>query len=170
MIRSPTARALDALRRIVRALDDSAYRLERTAALTPAQRFVLEQLADGPLPTLNALAERTRTTQPTVSVVVGRLVRRGLVARRPDENDRRRMVLALTPAGRRLLARTDASLQSQLALALEAMPARRAATLAANLEEWVNAAGLGRVAPQLLREPARSGRRRQVPGLRPPRS
>ncbi len=140
---SPSTRALIALRRIVRAIDLSARELERSAGLTPAQRFVLEQLSDGPLPTLNALAERTHTTQPTVSVVVARLVRRGLIARRPDPADGRRTSLHLTPAGRRLLRRTELPAPVHLSAGLQRLAPAERRRLAAALEAWVDAAGLG---------------------------
>jgi len=140
---SASTRALIALRRIVRAIDLSARELERSAGLTPAQRFVLEQLSDGPLPTLNALAERTHTTQPTVSVVVARLVRRGLIVRRPDPADGRRTALHLTTAGSRLLRRTELPAPVHLAAGLQRLGTAEQRRLAAALEAWVDAAGLG---------------------------
>ncbi len=156
---SPATRALIALRRIVRAIDLSARELERTAGLSPAQRFVLEQLADGPLPTLNALAERTHTTQPTVSVVVARLVQRGLIARSPDPTDGRRTGLHLTASGRGLLRRTQLPAPVHLAAGLKQMSATEQRRLAMALEQWVEAAGLADVPPLLFGESAASSGR-----------
>lgn len=159
---APATRALDALRRVVRGLTDSAHTLEQVAGITPAQRFVLEQLADGPLPSVNALAARTHTTQATVSVVLGRLERRGLVTRQRDAGDRRRSSVALTRAGQRLLARSDVPVQARLTTALGTMPAQTVRSLAAALEAWVAAAGLERVPPGLFLEPDAPRSRRRA--------
>lgn len=154
MTRSPRTRALDAVRRIVGALLTTARDLEQHARITPAQRFILEQLADGPLPSVNALALRTHTTQATVVVVLNRLQQRGLVERTPDPADRRRTRVSLTRAGQRLLARSAAPAQSHLVAALDAMPPRRVRALADALDGWVDDAGLADRPALLFLEPA----------------
>lgn len=160
--RSDAAVAFDALRRLVAALDASARYLEQRHGLTPAQHFVLEQLRDGPLPSINALAERTGTTQATVSVVVGRLVRRRLVTRRPDAADRRRSVLELTAAGRRLFRGEEQTVQARLLEALHGLGRPAAHRLATLLSAWVRGAGLGGEPARLFFEPSPrgSGKRR----------
>ena len=59
---------------------------------------------------MNEIAALTFTHQSSVSVVIQRLVRRGLVAKVPSRDDRRRHKLALTPKGRRLLSRAGTPL------------------------------------------------------------
>ena len=89
---SADARAvLDAIRRIVRLLRQSARAAERRTGMSAAQLFVLQQLrsAGGAL-TPGELAERTLTHQSSVSVVARRLVDGGLVKRQR----RRRTVVA----------------------------------------------------------------------------
>jgi len=65
------------------------------------------------------LARRLGITPATCTWSVDQLVALGLVARRPSENDRRHIVLAVTPKGRRTLEsvwrRFDASLDEALA-------------------------------------------------------
>jgi DNA-binding MarR family transcriptional regulator len=151
--RPDTAVAFDALRRLVAALEASARRLEQRHGLTPAQHFVLEQLRDGPLPGINALAGRTGTTQATVSIVVGRLVRRRLMTRVRDVADRRRTVLALTPAGRRLFRGQEQTVQARLLEALHGLGPRRGRELARLLDAWVRRAGLGGEPARLFFEP-----------------
>src|SRR5690348_4180204 len=80
-------RAVAALRRIVLAVRLSARRAERELGLSGAQLFVLQQLGASPVHSLNELAERTRTHQSSVSVVVRRLVARGLVTRTRATDD-----------------------------------------------------------------------------------
>src|SRR6476646_1676012 len=84
---------LDAIRRIIQFLRESSREAERRAGLSGAQLFVLRTLAESPGLSLNELAERTRTHQSSVSVVVARLAREGLVERGQAPNDARRMQL-----------------------------------------------------------------------------
>lgn len=51
------------------------------------------------------LQERLLLAQPNVSRLLDRLARAGLVRRRPCPDDRRGQLVAITPAGRELLAR-----------------------------------------------------------------
>ena len=82
VLRDPATRAvLDSIRRIVRALRESSRKTERSVGLGAAQLFVLQRLAGAPPLSINELADRTLTHQSSVSVVVSRLVRAGLVAR-----------------------------------------------------------------------------------------
>jgi MarR family transcriptional regulator, lower aerobic nicotinate degradation pathway regulator len=129
----PAVMALDALRRIVRALGISARTAERSAGVTGAQLFVLQQLREAPAHSLNDLANRTFTHQSTVSVVVDRLVSRGLVARTRSETDARQVELSLTPAGRAALRRAPPPAQSRLIAALRALPASECRRLARTL-------------------------------------
>jgi DNA-binding MarR family transcriptional regulator len=76
--------------------------VEKRTGVTGAQLFVLRVLADHPGLSINELARRTMTHQSSVSVVVSRLVTRGLVARVPAADDRRRLIVTLTPRGRLL--------------------------------------------------------------------
>jgi len=71
------------------------------------------------------LVESSSTTY-----VVDKLVRRGLVRRRPSARDRRVVLLALTPAGRRLIARIFPSHASAIRRAVAALPARQQAQAA----------------------------------------
>jgi len=82
--------------------------------LSPSQYRILMFLDEGSVPA-SALAERSAITPPSVTTVVDGLVARGLVARRHDEGDRRRVGHAITPKGRRLLAEADAAVAARLA-------------------------------------------------------
>src|SRR5436309_398434 len=96
-------RAMNAVRSIVRAQRISTRAIELKMGISLAQLFVLEQLAHRPAESLNELAERTATHQSSVSVVVRRLVDRGLVSRTASPVDKRRIEIAVTTEGRTLL-------------------------------------------------------------------
>jgi DNA-binding MarR family transcriptional regulator len=135
-------RSINAWRRIVRALRLSARGAERGLGLSGAQLFVLQQLGERSAYSLNELAERTHTHQSSVSVVVGRLVERGLVDRVRAPDDTRRLHLRLTAAGRALLRRSRPAMQEQLILAIASLPPARRRSFASTLELLVQRMGL----------------------------
>ncbi|WP_040815177.1 MarR family winged helix-turn-helix transcriptional regulator, partial [Nocardia concava] len=55
---------------------------------------------DGPL-TVNELARRLEVAPTTVSLMVADLSRQGVVERRPDDNDRRRTLVAIADSQRK---------------------------------------------------------------------
>lgn len=97
------AGALDALRRIVRALRLAAAGVEKTTGLSAAQLYVLERVAQTPGSSLTELAERTLTDRTSVAAVVERLAARGLVDRQRSTVDRRRVDVIATESGTALL-------------------------------------------------------------------
>jgi DNA-binding MarR family transcriptional regulator len=130
---------MDAIRRIVRTLRESARGAEKDVGVSGAQLFVLHRLRDGGPLTINELADATATHQSSVSVVVGRLVERGLVSRGVSRADRRRREVALTAAGRRLIARAPGAAQERLVAGLVAMPPGQRQQLADHLVALVRA-------------------------------
>jgi DNA-binding MarR family transcriptional regulator len=137
------AAALDAIRRIVRVLRVSSRETEKELALSGAQLFVLQRLADAPAQSVGDLAARTMTDQSSVSVVVSRLVEKGLVARAPSKLDARRSVTSLTARGRALLRRAPRPAQAHLIDGLRRLEPAELAGLAIGLERLVDAMGIG---------------------------
>jgi DNA-binding MarR family transcriptional regulator len=129
------ASAVDAIRRILHALRTSARKAEARAGITGAQLFVLQSLGEAPAASLNELAARTLTHQSTVSVVVDRLVRRGLVIKRRAQEDARRVELRLSPRGRALVRRAPQVAQARLIDGLRALPRSEARELARLLRQ-----------------------------------
>lgn len=74
------------------------------AQLTPLQFAALVKLRDVGETSQNQLGRLTAMDAATMQGVIQRLVARGLIARRPDPDDRRRLILSLTEAGRALVA------------------------------------------------------------------
>lgn len=66
----------------------------------------ITHLSDAPM-TMRDLATLLAVDAPYTTVVVDDLESRGLVERRPDPADRRRKIVAITAAGRRLAAQAD---------------------------------------------------------------
>jgi DNA-binding MarR family transcriptional regulator len=142
----------DGLRRIVRALHRSHRLAEQKFELSAAQLLVLQRLAEVETLSVNELAKRTFTHQSTVSVVVTRLVGRGLVRRTRADDDARRAELVLTAAGRVLLQRAMSSALAQLIDALDAMPTSRLRLIGGCLDGVVDALGVGAEPPGMFFE------------------
>jgi DNA-binding MarR family transcriptional regulator len=147
------ARAMDSLRRVVHALRVATRASERAFGLSGAQLFVLRQLSVTSGQSLSDLAARTRTTQSSISEIVARLVRNGLVRRTPSSKDRRRAELSLTAAGEAVLVSAPETIQEQLLHGFESLDEGTRRTLADSLESWLTASGLDEVAPALFFEP-----------------
>jgi DNA-binding MarR family transcriptional regulator len=158
-----TRSVLDSIRHVVRLLREASRESERAVGLSAAQLFVLHRLAGAGSLSVNELAARTLTHQSSVSVVVSKLARRGLVTRARATADARRVEVELTPAGRALVGRAPGLAQDRIiaALALLGRPAR--ARLAAGLAALVDAIGGGEEHAPMLFEgptPRRKGTRR----------
>ncbi|WP_347343623.1 MarR family winged helix-turn-helix transcriptional regulator [Jatrophihabitans telluris] len=94
-------------------LDD----LARPEGLTALQYTALTVLERHPDLTAAHLARHSFVTGQSMADVVTALLNRGLIGRHRDPADRRRLVIALTPAGHRLLARMQpqvAALQDRM--------------------------------------------------------
>ena len=73
--------------------------------LTPLQFAALMKLADVGETSQNQLGRLTAMDAATMQGVIKRLIVRGLLERRADPGDRRRLLLTLTPAGREITGR-----------------------------------------------------------------
>ncbi|HLK92961.1 MAG TPA: MarR family transcriptional regulator [Polyangia bacterium] len=134
--------AVEAIRKLVRLLRDSAHTAQGETGLTGAQLFVLRVLARHPGLSINELAERTMTHQSSVSVVVSRLVERGLVVRRPAPDDRRRQIAELSARGRLLHRSAPAVAQERIVAAMRELSAERRRGLCAGLRALTDALGV----------------------------
>lgn len=74
--------------------------------MSDAQLAVLAALRMHGRHTLSALAERERVTAPTMTAMVNGLADQGYVVRIPDEEDRRRVHVEITPRGEEVVAET----------------------------------------------------------------
>ncbi|MBM3522979.1 MAG: winged helix DNA-binding protein [Alphaproteobacteria bacterium] len=104
MTDTAVGRTLDLIERLAR-LIRSARR--RHADLDPVHWETLRYFARANRYSRNptALTRYLAATKGTISQTIAALERRALLAREPDDRDRRSIRLALTPAGRRLIAR-----------------------------------------------------------------
>ena len=103
--------------------------------LSPAQYRVLGVLSEGP-EGASRLAGRLAISRPSLTGVVDGLATRGLIDRRDDPTDRRRVALALTPSGSRALERADRALEVRIDEILGYATEEEAALARGGLEAW----------------------------------
>lgn len=132
---------MNAIRRIIHALQVSSHRTQKSAGLSGAQIFLLQVLASGAVMSVNELAARSYTHQSSVSTVVSKLVEAKLVKRSPSAADARRLDLSITPAGRRLLKSQDVTPQERMIASLNQLPPSRLFELRMLLDEVITNSG-----------------------------
>ena len=105
-------------------------RLDLQAGIGPARLSALSVLVFGGPMSLARLAAAEQVKPPTMSRIVGALAGAGLVARRADARDRRRIVLEATRAGRRVMQAGRRRRVGALAARLRALTSSEVALLA----------------------------------------
>jgi DNA-binding MarR family transcriptional regulator len=89
-------------------------RRETPQALTLTQGSVLAELVGGGPSRMSRLARLEGVRMPSMTDVVGRLERLGMVNRRPDPDDGRAVLVEATDEGRRFYAEMVAAREEQL--------------------------------------------------------
>jgi DNA-binding MarR family transcriptional regulator len=135
---------------VVRVLRVGSRDAEKRVGLSGAQLFVLQKLSETKVLSVNELAERTHTHQSSVSVVVQRLVERGLAARTRSRKDARQLQLSVTRAGRAVLRSAPAAAQEQLIEALGRMSDSNVAQLSTSLERLLDLLGIDASEPAAM--------------------
>jgi MarR family transcriptional regulator, organic hydroperoxide resistance regulator len=98
---------------------------------------VLASLADGPM-TAKQLADFVLQKQPTLSKLLDRMAAQGLVRREPNPQDRRSVLVRLTPKGRRLATPLCEAAKRHEALVLEPFGEANARTLIRVLQRLID--------------------------------
>ncbi|WP_157926121.1 MarR family winged helix-turn-helix transcriptional regulator [Methylosinus trichosporium] len=155
---------MDSLRRIVQELRRSTSRCEQITGLTGAQVFVLRQIQSKNGLSLNELAALTFTHQSTMSEVICRLERKGLVLRSKSRDDARRLEIHLSAKGETVLASGYLTAQENLTRAIASLPHETVIHLAEGLDQLIRMADLSDQRPVLFFDDDRSG---SPPGERP---
>lgn len=125
------------LRRIIRAVGLYSKELLRRRNLTTSQLATLRQLARRGALSAGDLARGISVSQATITGIVDRLESRGLVTRVRDMEDRRRVVIDLTEAGREVVATSPPPLHERFVLRLAELPTEEREEIARVLDRIV---------------------------------
>ena len=101
-----------------------------STGVTGPQRLVLHIVGRFPGISAGQLASTLHVHPSTLTGVLERLVRRGLISRRPDPRDGRRAALGLTPDGRRLEPGLTGTVQAAVREVMQNVPRSRVRTAA----------------------------------------
>lgn len=125
---------LKALRRILRAADRVGKSLASATGLTPSQLLLLQEIDRRGEATPSVIAAALQFGQPTITSIVDRLAKAGLVTRERSALDRRQILLRLTDEGRHVLDSAPDLLQTQFQERFSGLPSWEQAMILSALE------------------------------------
>ena len=106
--RKRTDAVLIELRKIIQSIDLHSKHLVRVCGLTGPQLLILRTIYESGPTTASTLARTISLSQATVTGILDRLEKRGLLERSRSDTDRRKVIVQATPDGERLLDGTHA--------------------------------------------------------------
>ncbi len=126
--------SLNALRRLAQEADTHSRALADETGLTLPQLLCLRAIHDTPTPpaSVASVSQDVSLAASTVSGILDRLERAGLVRRRRDRRDRRQVNLTLTPTGRERLDGVP-PLAERIHRSLQSLPDDERSRMAASL-------------------------------------
>jgi DNA-binding MarR family transcriptional regulator len=137
--RADTTEIVQGLRRIVKALQTYSQDVRNAYGLTGPQLWALKTLqSQGPM-SAGRLAAALAVHQSSVSILIDRLEKRGLVRRNRGEHDHRVVQMELTKRGAALAADAPEAAQGRLLHALEDMPPGRVRSIRRAVDRLVQA-------------------------------
>jgi DNA-binding MarR family transcriptional regulator len=110
-----------ALRRIVRAISIHSQHLAEEYGITVPQLLTLQEAARFGKASPSVLGKETNISRSTMTGILERLEKRGLVSRVHDTTDRRRMIVKVTDRGSALLEKSPSLLQEKFLRRLSAL-------------------------------------------------
>jgi DNA-binding MarR family transcriptional regulator len=133
-------RILRAMRRIVRAVTIHSKRLFRQTGLTLPQILCLRAIdAAGDEPVTAAdIARQVQLSPATITGILDRLERGGMLLRERDSRDRRKVYLSLTTRGQQWLTSLPLSLQDRVVQRLDDLTEKERQVLVSSLEQLVD--------------------------------
>lgn len=154
---------LKKFRLIFKAIQHHSLWVETCSGVTSAQLWAMSELASRPGSNVSDLARSMSIHQSTVSNLLDKLERKGLINRERKSLDQRVVTVQLTETGRELLAKAPAPQQGILQHALFQLPDESLRILATHLESLIREMAIKdeEAATQPLNPLARSLRERR---------
>lgn len=102
---------LVSMRKITQAISLHSHDLNKRYGLTGPQLVILNEIASHKSISVTELARSISLSQATVTDILNRLDKKGLVDRTRDDTDRRRVNIRITPTSRDILSKAPPALQ-----------------------------------------------------------
>jgi DNA-binding MarR family transcriptional regulator len=109
--RSTSDRVMIALRKIIQALELNSRQLVKRVGLTGPQLVILQEIAHLGEVNVGEIAQAVSLRQATVTGILERMEKRGLLTRRRSRHDKRRVMVGITDHGRTLLQQAPPLMQ-----------------------------------------------------------
>lgn len=151
-LKSIEERILSSIRRIIRAIDLHSRHIFEEFGLTIPQLAVLKEAARLGKVTSGALARAANLSQPTVTGILNRLEKRGLIKRVRGELDRRTVVIEITDSCREILRSAPSLLQERFQTQLASLESWEQLQIYSTLQRVASMMGAGELeaAPHLI--------------------
>ncbi|WP_373045085.1 MarR family winged helix-turn-helix transcriptional regulator [Vulgatibacter sp.] len=141
---------VQALRRITKAIHEFSKAVDREFGITGPQLWAMRTINELGGCSAGDLAARLCVHPSTVTGVIQRLEEKRLIDRQKRAEDRRAVVLTLTPNGKKLLERAPHPAQGQLVAALQGMAPDDVHKLREMLVQIVDSMELGNVSARFF--------------------
>jgi DNA-binding MarR family transcriptional regulator len=129
------------LRKIMQAISLHSRSLVKDVGLTGPQLIFLKEVARTERMSIGEIAKAISLSQATVTGILERLVKRGLVSRQRSKQDRRRVLISITPAGEQILAKAPPPIQASFLKQLDNMDAWEQTMILSALQRIVSMMG-----------------------------
>ncbi len=101
--RTTSDRVIIALRKIIQAIDMNSKKLVKRVGLTGPQLVILQEISRCGEVTAGEIARAVSLSQATVTGILERMEKRGFLARKRSEHDKRRVMVRITDTGKQVL-------------------------------------------------------------------
>ena len=92
-----------ALRKIIQAIDMNSKKLVKRVGLTGPQLVILQEISSLGEVTAGEIAQAVSLSQATVTGILERMEKRGLLTRQRSDQDKRRIMVRITESGKQVL-------------------------------------------------------------------
>ena len=130
-------RILTAIRRVIRSVDQYSRKIYMELGLTTPQLLCLDALGKNDHIITKELAKHVNLSESTVIGIVDRLEAKQYLTRERSKEDRRKVYLSLTDAGRGILNETPSLLQDKFSTALSDLNNDELEVITRSLEQVV---------------------------------
>lgn len=139
---------LISIRKILRSINLESKKIQKEYGVSIPQLMCLDYLGglDDLSTTQGNIAKYLNLNSSTMSGIIDRLELKGLVARLPNTNDKRTVLISLTLKGSKLLDTTPPLLHQQLAIKLDKLPKEKIIQIKEVLDVLVDSLGINQIA------------------------
>ena len=138
LTRSIADNVLIAIRKIIQAIDLNSRSLVKRVGLTGPQLVILQEVGNSGEVSVGEVARAISLSQGTVTDIVERMEKRGLVARRRSDYDRRRVLVHATQSGKQLLEKAPPLMQESFVEQFNALQDWEQAMILSSLQRLVS--------------------------------